>query len=81
MLSLETPVCHVFFYADDVVILAENENDLQAQLDTVNEWCRNWRLELNQTKTEIIHFRNVNVTKCIKQFKIGNLDIDYCIML
>ena len=32
-------------YADDVLLLAENENDMQDLLDFVNDWCRKWRLE------------------------------------
>ena len=38
-------------YADDVLLLAESENDMQDLLNFVNEWCRKWRLI-------IIFFRN-----------------------
>ena len=31
-------------YADDVLLLAESENDMQDLLNFVNEWCRKWRL-------------------------------------
>ena len=30
-------------YADDIVLLAENEVDLQKLLNVVSEWCVKWR--------------------------------------
>ena len=32
-------VC-LLLYADDIVIIAENESDLQIQLDFINQWCK-----------------------------------------
>ena len=32
---------NIVIYADDIVILAENENDLQLMLDCLCKWCRN----------------------------------------
>lgn len=32
----------ILLYADDVVLLAECEKDLQSMLDTVAEWCWKW---------------------------------------
>ena len=29
----------ILLYADDIVLLAENENDLQLLLDVFNRWC------------------------------------------
>ena len=45
------------FYADDIVMLSESPQGLQAQLDILNSWCRKWRMEINQDKTKIVHFR------------------------
>ena len=45
-------------YADDVLILTENENDMQDLLNFVYEWCRKWRLKINFSKTNVMHFRN-----------------------
>ena len=50
---------NVLLYADDIVCLATNEEDLQFMLFTVQEWCRKERLEVNLTKTNILHVRNV----------------------
>ena len=43
-------------YADDTIVLAETENELQLALDTVYEYCSMWKLTLNTDKTKIIIF-------------------------
>ena len=43
-------------YADDVVLLAESEEDLQSMLDVVSHWCKQWRLEVNVSKTKVMVF-------------------------
>ena len=34
-------------YADDICLMTENKKDLQILLDTVYEYCKKWRFELN----------------------------------
>ncbi len=36
----------ILLFADDIVILAENESQLQKLLDFVNTWCNNWRMKI-----------------------------------
>ena len=48
----------LLLYAEDIVIIANNENDLQ--LDNTNQWCKKWRLNINYNKSNIIHFRKRN---------------------
>ena len=45
----------ILLYADDVVLLAESESDLQIMLDVLSNWCKKWRLDINDTKTQVIH--------------------------
>ena len=63
-------------YADDIVILAESEDDLQQLLDTVNRWCREWRMQINSSKTNIIHFRKMSSNKTNVTFHIGGYAIE-----
>ena len=42
-------VC-LLLYADDLVLLAENEKDLQMLLDITQEWCHKWKLNINREK-------------------------------
>uniref|UniRef100_A0A3Q3E968 Reverse transcriptase domain-containing protein n=1 Tax=Labrus bergylta TaxID=56723 RepID=A0A3Q3E968_9LABR len=53
-------------YADDIALLAESEDDLQNMLNLVKTWCCRWRLSINQSKTQIIHFRKKAVPRSEK---------------
>ena len=46
----------MLLYADDTIILAENERDLQTALDSVHEYCTKFKLIVNTNKTKIILF-------------------------
>ena len=43
-------------YADDIVLMADNDTGMQSMLDIVSEYSRKWRFELSDTKTEIMIF-------------------------
>ncbi len=45
-------------YADDIVLLVENEADLQCMIEKLHEWRKKWRMKVNKSKTNIFHFRN-----------------------
>jgi hypothetical protein len=51
----------ILLYADDIVLIAENENDLQLLLDILNTWCKHKALNVSFEKTTIVHFRNPSV--------------------
>ena len=53
-------------YADDTIIMAESEQDLQTALDAVFSFCKLWYLELNISKTKVIIFSRGQVRKHIK---------------
>ena len=44
-------------YADDIALIAENEMELQSLLSCLNNWCNKWRLSVNVSKSNIVHFR------------------------
>ena len=37
-------------YADDLALISDSEENLQTLLDTLNEWCVNWRIKINISK-------------------------------
>ena len=47
----------VLMYADDLVLLAQSDDELQLLLNTLHKWCKTWQLEVNSTKSAVIHFR------------------------
>ena len=44
-------------YTDNIVLLSDSERGLQPMLEKLNTWCHKWRLQINEKKTKIIHFR------------------------
>ena len=68
-LNLENSVfINILAYADDIVMLATNENDMQFLLSTVETWCSKWRLEVNLSKTNVMHVRGKRSPQSIFMF-------------
>ena len=59
-------------YADDIVILAETERDLQISLNALNGWCCTNDMVVNGSKSNVIHFRNPSVCRTNFTFQCGN---------
>ena len=57
---------YTLLYADDTIIMAESDQDLQTALDAVFSFCKLWYLELNISKTKVIIFSRGKVRKHIK---------------
>ena len=63
-------VC-LLMYADDIVILAETERDLQILLNALNGWCCTNDMVVNGSKSNVIHFRNPSVCRTNFTFQCG----------
>lgn len=46
----------VLLYADDTIILAENEDDMQKAVDALFSYCSDNKLHINTTKTKVLVF-------------------------
>jgi len=46
----------ILMYADDTVILANDEKSLQKALNELSEYCKIWKLQVNCNKTKILVF-------------------------
>uniref|UniRef100_A0A8P4K2Q4 ribonuclease H n=1 Tax=Dicentrarchus labrax TaxID=13489 RepID=A0A8P4K2Q4_DICLA len=66
----------ILLYADDIVLLAESEDDLQNMLNLVQTCCCRWRLSINQSKTQIIHFRIKGVPRSEKIFTFSDMPLE-----
>jgi len=47
----------ILLYADDIILLSNSPEGLQSMLNTLGNWCKKWRLVVNNSKTNVIHFR------------------------
>ena len=47
---------YILLYADDTVIFAESDQELQAALNVMFLYCKSWDLEVNPSKTKITIF-------------------------
>lgn len=65
----------IMLYADDMVLIADNENDLQLMLDILNRWCIDNRMSVNPTKSQIVHFRPRSVPRTDYKFTCGVQDL------
>ena len=67
----EDKVC-ILLYADDIVLMAETEQDLQFLLNALNNWCASNDMVINVKKSNVIHFRTPSKQKTNFLFKCGN---------
>ena len=63
---------HCLMYADDLALIAENEEDLQNMLNVLSNWCRKWRMSVNTSKSAVIHFRNSRTARTQFQFEYNS---------
>ena len=56
-LDLDLFKIFMLLYADDIVVFANNAEQLQAGLDVLSEYCARWKLKVNVSKTKILVFR------------------------
>ena len=68
---------YVLLYADDTIIMAESDQELQLALSGLNDYCKIWSLKINVTKTKIVIFSRGKVKKYPK-FTIGNEEVKVC---
>ena len=62
----------IMLYADDLVLLAESEQDLQLILNEVHEWCKRNKLNINRGKSNVVHFRAPSVQRSSFEFYCGD---------
>ena len=55
----------VLCYADDIVIITENGDNMQIVLDYIAVWCRKWRMKVNTKKRRLCMYagNHVNLHK------------------
>ena len=62
-------------FADDTALLAPDESGIKKSLDVLIEWCRDWGVKINVSKSGIMHVRQKRVARTDVQFVIDNEEI------
>ena len=66
---------YILLYADDTLILAETPVQLQLAMHAASDYCNQWGLHINKTKTKVVIFSRGRVTTNY-HFKFGEIDIE-----
>ena len=81
--TLANTVISHLLWADDLIMVSLDKHTAQKQLDTLNQYCIKWGIEVNVAKTKVmimgsqakIHYDNIN-------FKLGTMSLElvdsYC---
>jgi hypothetical protein len=64
-------------YADDLVLMAQNENDLQEMLNTLECCCTKWKMNINYDKSKVMHIRPQSVERSRANFNCGCKPISF----
>ena len=67
----------ILLYADDIVLLAENERDMQSLLDIILECCKVNKIHINQDKSKLVQFRNPSTPLSKHIFNCDNIELSY----
>ena len=74
-INIGTTNLSILLYADDIAIIADNENDMQHMLNEVNDWCKEWSMNVNISKTKVVDFRKIKEDNISFQFMLGDKKI------
>ena len=60
-------------YADDMVLIAKNEQVLENFLCTLNTWATKWRVKINCLKSKVINIRNPRNIRTEHAFSLNRI--------
>ena len=46
----------ILLYADDTVVLTESKEDFQTAMNDMNDYCEDYKLNINTSKTKVMVF-------------------------
>ncbi len=58
----------ILLYTDDIVLLSDTDNGLQAMLNVVHKWGHKFMIKFNEKKYNIVHYRKPNTVRTSEQF-------------
>ena len=67
----------ILLYADDLVLVANTEADMNSMLEAVNKFCVKWRLTVNSEKSNVMHFRRKDQPVSTVDMILGGTKLNY----
>ena len=55
---IDDTMLSILLYAENIALIAPDEESLRKMLDTVAEWCREWKIDINPTKSNVYAFQS-----------------------
>ena len=71
-INVDGTVISALAYADDIILLAESDEDLNKLLEVLHNWCDTNDIVINADKSHVVHFRNPSVTRTMASFSAGS---------
>ena len=75
--KLNNVYVHCLLYADDLVLFSLTEDGLQDKLNKLYAYCKDWGLEINSKKTQVMAMSNSNAELPIRGMKIGDATLQW----
>jgi len=76
-IQIDDSFLNILLYADDIALIAPNEESLQRMLNVVTEWCEEWKLDINPIKSNVVHFRNPSVIRSYFTLNCAGHTLEY----
>ena len=71
VLIVANDIISILLYADDMILCANTESDLQSMLTEMHNWTTRWRVKLNINKSKTMHFHPVRQIRTRSNFCFG----------
>ena len=67
---------HILMLMDDTVIFATSREKLEEKLNVLGEYCQEYGMQVNETKTEFMVINGIAADK--RTIIVGNLTVKHC---
>jgi hypothetical protein len=70
--------CNAYYayYADDVVLIANDPDTLQAQLQALEQYCHDWDMDVNLSKTKVVVFRRPGQARLARTWQFAGRTVE-----
>ena len=69
-IKIDKTLINILLYADDILLVAKSEAELQILIHALETWCNTWKLRVNVAKTNVLHFRGPKKKRTTFNFEI-----------